>query len=177
MKQLVSDILAYSQARVADTTFEAITPRTLLDHAMRLVGIDSDVVQLDVQGQGIVWGSLPQLGVVLSNLLSNARKYAHPERELRVRVSVREDAEGCEWEIADNGIGIDMKYAHRIFELFQRLHTRSEYPGTGIGLALCASIVERHGGSIALKASDASGSIFTFRLPSPGASGHAGAER
>jgi light-regulated signal transduction histidine kinase (bacteriophytochrome) len=116
-------------------------------------------------------GSLPvvladrgQMGQVFQNLLSNAVKF-HGERPPNVSVSWR-DA-GTEWEFAvqDNGIGIDPKHAERIFGVFKRLHTEQEYPGTGIGLALCRRIIERHGGRIWHEPAEDGGSIFRFTLP------------
>jgi light-regulated signal transduction histidine kinase (bacteriophytochrome) len=105
-----------------------------------------------------------QLGQLFQNLLVNAVKF-HGARTPRIQVSAK-DA-GPEWifSIADNGIGIAPEYFERIFQIFQRLHTLEEYSGTGIGLAICKKIVERHGGRIWLESVVGEGSIFHFAIP------------
>jgi signal transduction histidine kinase len=101
---------------------------------------------------------------VFQNLIGNAIKF-HGRDSPHVHVSAR--AQDGEWlfSIEDNGIGIDAQHADRLFVIFQRLHTRQEYPGTGIGLALCKRIVERHGGRIWFESEPGRGSTFWFTLP------------
>jgi chemotaxis family two-component system sensor kinase Cph1 len=105
-----------------------------------------------------------QLQQVFQNLVGNAIKF-RGEDSPRVHVSARK--EGREWifSVNDNGIGIDAQHADRLFVIFQRLHTREEYPGTGIGLAVCKRIVERHGGRIWFQSEPGKGSTFYFTLP------------
>jgi light-regulated signal transduction histidine kinase (bacteriophytochrome) len=99
------------------------------------------------------------------NLVSNAIKFRAPDRPLEVTIEVERD--GAEWRFAvsDNGIGIDPQFADKIFVIFQRLHTRDTYGGTGIGLALCKKIVEFHGGRIWLDTDYAGGARLRFTLP------------
>ena len=105
------------------------------------------------------------LGLVLQNLIANAIKF-HGDEPPVVRVSARRDGERWEFAVADNGIGIDPEYAERIFVIFQRLHARDVYAGTGIGLAMCRKVVEYHGGRIWLDAGqNGGGSTFRFTLP------------
>jgi len=101
---------------------------------------------------------------VFQNLISNAIKF---QRENGPNIHVSAQNERREWvfSIRDNGIGIDRQYADRIFIIFQRLHTRQEYPGTGIGLALCKRIVERHGGKIWFESEPGKGTTFFFTIP------------
>jgi signal transduction histidine kinase len=109
-----------------------------------------------------------QLTQLFQNLLDNARKYRRPSVRLDVGVSAeRKAAVTSSWEFAvrDNGIGFDMLHAERIFELFQRLHRDGEYDGTGIGLAICRRIVERHGGRIWAESTPGAGATFFFTLP------------
>ena len=105
-----------------------------------------------------------QLRQLFQNLIENALKYrsaAPPE----VAIAVAQEGGRWHFTVRDNGIGIAPEYADRIFVIFQRLHTQAEYPGTGIGLALCKKIVERHGGRIWLEAQAGGGTMFHFTLP------------
>jgi light-regulated signal transduction histidine kinase (bacteriophytochrome) len=94
----------------------------------------------------------------------NAIKY-RDQRKPEIRVTVKEDGELALFSVADNGIGIESQYFDRIFQMFQRLHTLKTYSGTGIGLALCRKIVERHGGRIWVESRVGEGSIFHFTIP------------
>jgi signal transduction histidine kinase len=102
---------------------------------------------------------------VFQNLLANGLKFHRPGVPPRVQVSAKPDNEMWVFGVEDNGIGIEPQYSERIFSLFQRLHSRAEYPGTGIGLAICKRIVERHGGRIWLESEFGRGTTFWFALP------------
>jgi chemotaxis family two-component system sensor kinase Cph1 len=108
-----------------------------------------------------------QMVQLLQNLVGNAVKF-HSDEPTRVRLSCREDGKEWVFQVSDNGIGINPKYADRIFEVFQRLHTVNEFPGTGIGLAICKKIVERHGGRIWVESEEGKGSTFLFTIPKMG---------
>lgn len=109
-------------------------------------------------------GDRTQITQVFQNLISNALKYRKEESPI-VTIKSQQKQELWEFSVADNGIGISPEFHHKIFGIFQRLHTRVEYPGSGIGLALCKKIIERHRGSIWLKSALGTGSTFHFTLP------------
>jgi light-regulated signal transduction histidine kinase (bacteriophytochrome) len=119
----------------------------------------------------VVVGNRTQLVQLFQNLLGNAIKY-RGEHAPRIRVAA--DLKDSEWvfSIADNGIGIDPKHHEQIFEVFRRLHTQDAFPGTGIGLAVCRRIVQRHGGRIWVESERGKGSTFLFTIPDARSSDH-----
>jgi light-regulated signal transduction histidine kinase (bacteriophytochrome) len=106
-----------------------------------------------------------QLAQVFQNLIANAIKFRRDEVPPRVHVSAEREGDVWTFCVTDNGIGVDPAQADHLFQIFQRLHTQEEYPGTGIGLALCKRIVERHGGHIWVESQPGEGSAFCFTLP------------
>ncbi len=166
MQALVDGLLRYSRVGTKEAAV------TELDVTAVVAEAQANLQQhIEEAGAVVEVGPMPgvtadrvQLLQVFQNLLDNAIKF-HGAKPPVVSVTCR-DA-GSEWEFAvrDNGIGIDPKYAERIFGVFKRLHTEQEYPGTGIGLALCRKIVERHGGRIHVDPAEGGGSVFRFTLP------------
>jgi signal transduction histidine kinase len=112
-------------------------------------------------------GAASELERVFANLIGNALKFHEAGARPRVRIFARLTDDGTAWRfsIEDNGIGIEPRHRERVFKMFQRLHTQDAYPGTGIGLAICERVIERHGGRIWVTESDAGGSAFCFELP------------
>ena len=113
----------------------------------------------------IVQGDEAQLGQLFLNLIGNALKFHHPGRAPRVVIAARPDAAGWLLSISDNGIGIAPEFRERVFQLFRRLHTPEEFPGTGIGLSICRKVVERHGGRIWIEDGPGRGTSLVFTLP------------
>jgi len=169
MQNLIDDLLAFARVSMRGQPFERVD----LNLVARDVAIDLEA-RLEESGGRIDLGELPaidadatQMRQVFQNLLGNALKFAAPGRPPVVSVvSVDPVRPGmCSIEVRDNGIGFDPTYAKRIFEPFERLHGRSEYDGTGIGLAICRRIVERHGGTISADAHPGEGASFVVSLP------------
>lgn len=167
MQQLVEDLLAYSRIGREGLEKEPVDLDDLLDEVLEdLQGAIEDAdAKLTVGRMPEVQGVPSMLRELLQNLVGNALKYrkrGHP-----VDVHVDAERRGGNWRIAvrDNGIGMDPEHRHRVFEVFQRLHGREEYAGTGVGLAICKKIVEHHGGEIGVESEPGQGSTFWFTLP------------
>jgi light-regulated signal transduction histidine kinase (bacteriophytochrome) len=110
-------------------------------------------------------GNADRIAQVFQNLIGNALKFRRPDQPATVHVSAVPQRAEWVFAIEDNGIGIDSQYLARIFVIFQRLHTRAEYPGTGIGLSICKKVIERHGGRIWVESRVGEGSKFHFTFP------------
>lgn len=167
MKQLILDLLAYSRLGTQAQPFESIDLNQTMDdvRASLKTLIDENRVVLDVETLPTVNAIGTQMFQLLQNLISNAIKYRKPDETPHIQIRSRENTIYWYIEVEDNGIGIDERFYEKIFVVFQRLHNRSEHSGTGIGLAICKKIVERHGGSIGVKSQPGKGSLFHFSLP------------
>jgi PAS domain S-box-containing protein len=167
MHQLLQGLLEY--ARV-DTRAAATSPKPM-DRALEQALVNLRAAIADT-GARVDSGPLPvapaddvQMVQLFQNLIGNAIKFRRPGVAPEVRVEVAERGSDWEFAVRDNGIGIDLRHAERIFAIFQRLHRRQEYPGAGVGLAICKKIVERHGGRIWVEAAPGIGCTFRFTLP------------
>ncbi|ONI80839.1 histidine kinase [Saccharothrix sp. ALI-22-I] len=166
MQVLINDLLAFS--RVGRMSRE----QTLVDCdelVAEVLDNYSEVIErtgatIEVADLPTVRGEASLLGGVFGNLVNNALKF-HGENPPRVRVDVERNGEFWTFSVSDEGIGINAEYAERIFVIFQRLHHKDDYPGTGIGLAMCRKIIEYHGGTIWLDTSRDTGTTFKFTLP------------
>jgi light-regulated signal transduction histidine kinase (bacteriophytochrome) len=168
MQELINDLLTYS--RVGSRALE-VTPVDLGRTVDRVVSDlggaieDSGAMVTRDESMPTIEADALQLQQLLQNLIANGIKFRRPEVPPVVHVAARPAPGGWLVTVSDNGIGIEQQYLDRIFVLFQRLHSRAEYPGTGIGLAICRRIVERHGGSIAVNSTPGSGTRFEITLP------------
>ncbi|MEX2113963.1 MAG: ATP-binding protein [Pirellulales bacterium] len=174
MRALINDLLQLSRIGSAETRFEPTDLNAVVDGA-----VENLAVSIRESGAVVTRDALPtisahveQMKQLFQNLIGNAIKFHRPGVPPVVRVGAK--SEGQDWllSVRDNGIGIEREYRDKIFAIFRRLHTQSEYPGTGIGLAICAKIAERHGGRISVESELGTGSVFIVRIPQQGAPDH-----
>lgn len=168
MDAMINDLLAYSRIGRRDAGMEPLFARESLEEALTnlAVAIDESGAKITVEGEDPVVEANPnELTRLFQNLIGNAIKYQAPGRPPEVTIDISRREEEWLFAIKDNGIGIEEKDFDRVFMIFQRLHGRSEYEGTGIGLAACKKIVERHQGRIWVDSRPGEGSTFTFSLP------------
>jgi two-component system sensor kinase FixL len=172
MQILIQDLLSLS--RVASNS-KPFTPVDLGD-VVRTVVSDLEMRIQDASGHveigalPVIFGDRGQMAQLFQNLIGNGIKFRKPNEKPVVRIeskrhTLASGAAGWQITVEDNGIGFDQKYGDRIFQIFQRLHGRSEYEGTGIGLAICRKIVDRHGGDITAHSSPGAGARFVIALP------------
>jgi len=169
MHTLINGLLAYSRVGTQAKPFEPTNCETILQQSL-----DNLKMTMEETGAVVTHDSLPtvmadslQLGQLFQNLIGNAIKF-HGDQMPRVHISVRPDGNQWIFSVRDNGIGIAPEFTEHIFLIFQRLHGKEKYPGTGIGLALCKKIVEYHGGRIWVESEVEKGATFYFTLPRQG---------
>ncbi|MCB0323034.1 MAG: HAMP domain-containing protein [Bdellovibrionales bacterium] len=175
MRNLIDDLLALSRVMAKGKEFGAVELRPLLLEVLDALSERIREESADVQCRELptVYGDRSQLFRLFQNLIGNALKYHRPDIAPKIVIYAEQDAASPTSEfttilIEDNGIGFDQQYAEQIFKPFHRLHSREAYPGTGIGLAICQKIVERHGGTIAARGVEDRGACFLLRLPVTG---------
>jgi signal transduction histidine kinase len=173
MQWLINDLLAYSRVTSQEQVFEEVDCTKVLEEVMSNLQLSIEESQAVVTHDPLptVMADGGQLGQLFQNLIANAITF-HGEEPPAVHVSAERMANEWLFSVRDNGVGLDPQYAERIFVIFQRLHDREEYPGTGIGLAICKKVVERHGGRIWVVSQVGQGATFYFTLPIVGQSRH-----
>jgi PAS domain S-box-containing protein len=168
MRTMIEDLLSYSRVGTEGLHLDSTEVRVLVDRA-----IDSLRSEVGSSGAVVTIGDLPTLmiddikiGQVIQNLLSNSIKFRRSDQQVHIHVSAQPLQDG-DWkiEVSDNGIGIDPRHRTRVFRMFQRLHNRDTYPGTGIGLAISERIVNAHGGTMGLAESTSGGTCAWFIIP------------
>ncbi|HYP04702.1 MAG TPA: ATP-binding protein [Bryobacteraceae bacterium] len=171
MQTLIDDLLTFSRVQTQARPFQPVDLGHIAEEVVEdletSIRASGGTVEIDAGLPSIEADAL-QMRQLLQNLIGNALKYykkdCHPQVRVRAELSQR-DGDLCLLSVEDHGIGFDEKYLDRIFNVFQRLHGRNEYAGTGIGLAVCRRIAERHGGSITACSRPGVGSTFTVTLP------------
>jgi light-regulated signal transduction histidine kinase (bacteriophytochrome) len=167
MEQLLRDLRTYTHTAIANAgPAPVVSPETALARS-----ITSLRAAIDESGAEIGYDPLPQVRMhefqleqLFQNIIGNAIRYRREERP-QIRVGAEPEGDAWRFFIQDNGIGIHAEYKEQIFGIFKRLHTSSEYPGTGMGLAICQRIVERNGGRIWVESQPGRGSTFFFTVP------------
>jgi signal transduction histidine kinase len=169
MWNLINALLTYSRVGMRGKQLEPTDCEAVLNQSLNNlnVAIEENAAVVTHEPLPTVMADNPQLVQLFQNLIGNAIKFRGNEPP-RVHVSAGRNGNGWIFSVRDNGIGIAPEYAERIFIIFQRLHGREEYPGTGIGLAICQKIVERHGGRIWVESEVGKGATFYFTLPKEG---------
>ncbi|SEJ20238.1 PAS domain S-box-containing protein [Dyadobacter sp. SG02] len=183
MSAMIDDLLAYSRLTTREGEFDEVRIRDIVQSVLAdlEISIQEQKTDVIVEDLPVVWGNVSQLTQLMQNLISNAVKYRLPDQESVIRLSYREVEEAekktlpkllpdhryIRLEVSDNGIGFDEIYLDRIFQMFQRLHGRSEYSGSGIGLALCKKVVQNHHGYITAQSKPGEGATFIVYLPQP----------
>lgn len=168
MQTLISDLLSFSRVGTKGKPFARVDMERVLERALNNLRLAVDEGGADITHDPLptISGDEGQLIQILQNFVGNALKF---RGESAPRVHVGAERRDDEWvfSVKDNGIGIEPQFFERIFVIFQRLHRRAEYAGTGIGLALCKKIVERHKGRIWVESEPGKGSTFFFTIPIP----------
>jgi signal transduction histidine kinase len=165
MQRLINDLLAFSRLGTKREPFKLIDCHAILSQAIANLNVairENHAITTD-DNLPTVTADPAQMKQLFQNLIGNAIKFRRDESP-RIHVSAERKENEWVFSVRDNGIGIEQQYKNRIFEIFQRLHSRDEYPGTGIGLAICKRIVERHGGRIWVESEAGKGSTFFFTL-------------
>ena len=170
MQKLINDLLDYSRVSMRGKDFVKVDINNVLGHVVsnlhQLIFDKSALIAHD--GLPTVNADESQLIQLFQNLIENSIKFKKDNESPRIHVTCKTENDVCEFMVKDNGIGIDMQFHDRIFVIFQRLHSKEKYPGTGIGLSICKRIVERHGGKIWFESNENEGTTFHFTLNKKG---------
>lgn len=166
MQRLINDLLAFSRIGRVTTGFTEVDLDHLVSDEVAQLDLDPSQAEVTWSDLPVVHGEEPLLATLFSNLIGNAMKFRRPGEPARVHLSGRRVGEQWEISCVDHGIGIEAEYADKVFVIFQRLHPREAYPGTGIGLSIAKKIVEYHSGTIWLDSTYTDGAAIRFTLPS-----------
>jgi signal transduction histidine kinase len=175
MQVLIQDLLAFSRVGRNGDTSESVDCNAVMQEVLQTLNpaIQESGATVTHGEFPAVWADRTQVAQIFQNLIGNAIKFRGKEPPA-ISAQAEEADQRWRFSVSDNGIGIAAEYAESIFVVFQRLHARSEYPGNGIGLAICKKIVERYGGKIWVESQSGSGSTFKFTLPAHDPVGHVG---
>ncbi|HZZ16651.1 MAG TPA: ATP-binding protein [Candidatus Sulfotelmatobacter sp.] len=166
MQVLIQDLLAFSRIGRANGTYTMVDCNAVLEELRKTLGpaIEEAGAMIHYGNLPAIWADRTQIAQLLQNLIGNAIKFRGGKAPV-ISIEAQKKGEFWEFSVADNGIGVAPEFADNIFVVFQRLHARTEYPGNGIGLAICKKIIERNGGKIWVESEGASGATFKFTVP------------
>ncbi len=166
MTKMIRALLDLSRVGTRGAAFKATDMDAVLEETIQALqhNIEENKARITHDALPTVMGDATQLGQLLQNLIANAIKFQRDGTQPHIHISATQEGETWRFAVQDNGIGIDPEHGERLFRVFQRLHTREEYPGVGIGLALCKRIVERHSGEIWVESEPGEGSTFYFTV-------------
>ncbi|RPJ58980.1 MAG: hypothetical protein EHM23_15695 [Acidobacteria bacterium] len=167
MGQLIDDLLSYSRLGRKRPSFEEIDMEALARAAAEDLEAarEADSSILRVCSMPAATGDRTLIRQALSNLLSNAFKFSSTKERPEVEIGGRQEADENVYWVRDNGVGFDMAYQHKLFAMFQRLHSMKEFPGTGVGLAIVNRVMHKHGGRVWAEGAVNQGATFYFALP------------
>ncbi|WP_234018607.1 MULTISPECIES: sensor histidine kinase [unclassified Streptomyces] len=166
MQTLINDLLTFSRVGRVHNEHRLVELEPLVEDTLSTLSISIEESGATISHDALpaVVGDTTQLGMLWQNLISNAIKFRHPDRRPQIHIGALREGDLWRFTVTDNGIGIDPEFADRVFIIFQRLHTKDAYPGSGIGLAMCKKIVEFHGGTIAVDTHHSPGTRISFTL-------------
>ena len=167
MQELIRDLLAYSRVGISPPAYEPVDSNLVLAQVLNnlQIAIESSGARINHPPLPTVMADEERLEQVFQNLIDNALKFQRLDTKPQVEISVTQQEDEWQFSVRDNGIGIEPQKFPVIFQMFQRLHSRQEYPGTGIGLAICQKIIEAHGGRIWVESEPGVGTTFYFTIP------------
>jgi len=169
MKEQIKGLLEYSRIATRENEFKPVDSGFVLDQAVENLqfAVNENNAEITRDSMQVIMCDAGQLQRIFQNLISNSIKFKKENEHPKIHISCRKDEKNREYvfSVVDNGIGIEKQYMDRIFVIFQRLHTRDEYNGTGIGLSIVKRIIERHGGRIWVESEVGEGSVFCFTIP------------
>jgi PAS domain S-box-containing protein len=167
MGQLIDELLAFSQLGRRAIKLSQIDMNRMVASVYKEVTTPGERKKLDFKVEELcpAWGDAGMIRQVWVNLISNAVKFTAPVKGPRIRIYCTKSQDHCTYLAEDNGVGFDMKYAGRIFDVFQRLHSAKNFEGSGVGLAIVQRIIHRHGGSVEARGKAGKGACFSFSLP------------
>ncbi|HEY3378106.1 MAG TPA: PAS domain S-box protein, partial [Armatimonadota bacterium] len=169
MQRLITDLLALSRVGTQGKAFMPVDFNSVLNQALQCVSTSIQETEAEISNDPLptLDADAEQMVQLFQNLIGNAIKFCGTHPPI-IHIGVERRGDYWHFSVHDNGIGIEAQYYDRVFLIFQRLHTRTQYPGTGIGLAICQKIIERHGGTIWVESQPGNGSTFFFTIPSKG---------
>jgi PAS domain S-box-containing protein len=167
MQILINDLLGFSRVSTRAQPFTKVDLNTIAREALSDLEnrIEHTHARVEIGELPVIEADPTQMHQLLQNLVGNALKFHHEERSPLIKISAKTEGDACHISVEDNGIGFDTQYLDRIFKPFQRLHNREEYEGSGMGLAICRRIAERHAGSITATSAPGKGTTFLVTLP------------